>query len=561
MGVDAVHAQLKQWAEEFSGLCSLQQIGTSTRGVPLYVLIISRDIQNHNSYPGVWFDGCTHAGEWAGYMTCMYTAEQILGQPETHLPEGVTYYIDPFISPDGVKHIEEESLYVRSSPVDSHDSDLPLQGYHYKKLSDIPGQLQMRWASPAGSWKKSKENPNVMVPRRVFDVEETDGPFYFVTTECEVVGIPEEEISHNQPPFVGSHLMGNPDLNRNWPTNWSSSEGGGTGSGGYPGSYPEVASVLKFLEAHHNIVLLNTHHTHGGVHILSSPEEGRSGISVEDRGYNDFLGEIAERTSKYPTTYISEDTKSAGYVGDVSRGVFDDYAYFGLGILGTTTELWNPMEYFAPEELDKNWLFNFPKITREENLLKFQKYIMEHAPEHFHEWKEHTHPQLGKVEIGGFNFLKTFQNPPESLLEKEAKRVVDFNLELHKIVPKLFVAKVNKKKLSDDTYEILVSITNTGALPTYGTEKAKGKPWYKGITASAVTTGDVQVLSEASLYVEKDIPGSCLPRNQVLGSYFSSVFYPDRKDIPLRWIVKGKGKVKIQIESLKAGKVTAEIDL
>ena len=86
----------------------------------------------------------------------------------------------------------------------------------------------------------------------------------------------------------------------------------------------------------------------------------------------------------------------------------------------------------------------------------------------FKNWEKFIHPQLGEVEIGGFNPKFFRQNPPAEYLEEWAKKEAMFNLFLAKSLPQVAIISVETKpvKGEKDTYEVICVFGNEGFLPT-----------------------------------------------------------------------------------------------
>jgi hypothetical protein len=87
---------------------------------------------------------------------------------------------------------------------------------------------------------------------------------------------------------------------------------------------------------------------------------------------------------------------------------------------------------------------------------------------YFTPWHKFNHPQLGEVEIGGFNPKFWSQNPPPELLEEWAKKEAMFNIFLWKSLPRVKVTGGSLKpaKKAKDMYELTVTLVNEGYLPT-----------------------------------------------------------------------------------------------
>jgi hypothetical protein len=71
------------------------------------------------------------------------------------------------------------------------------------------------------------------------------------------------------------------------------------------------------------------------------------------------------------------------------------------------------------------------------------------------------------VEVGGWNPKFWSQNPPPEMLETWARNEAMFNLYLAQQLPQVkIVASSSKKLAGDDLYEVELSVTNEGLMPT-----------------------------------------------------------------------------------------------
>jgi hypothetical protein len=84
----------------------------------------------------------------------------------------------------------------------------------------------------------------------------------------------------------------------------------------------------------------------------------------------------------------------------------------------------------------------------------------------FMDWTPFSHPQLGEVEIGGFNPKFASQNAPPDLLEEWARKEAMFNLFLAKHLPQIEIVGTAVEKAEDGLFAVSVTFTNTGKLPT-----------------------------------------------------------------------------------------------
>jgi hypothetical protein len=105
------------------------------------------------------------------------------------------------------------------------------------------------------------------------------------------------------------------------------------------------------------------------------------------------------------------------------------------------------------------------RVTDLENL----RWLDETLPgKYFKPWTKWMHPQLGEVEIGGFNPKFFRQNPPPEILEEWAAKEARFNLLLAKSLPQVRIVSVEARPVKKEpgSFEIVAVLTNEGFLPT-----------------------------------------------------------------------------------------------
>jgi hypothetical protein len=74
------------------------------------------------------------------------------------------------------------------------------------------------------------------------------------------------------------------------------------------------------------------------------------------------------------------------------------------------------------------------------------------------------HPDLGEVEIGGWDNKFTFQNPPPQYLKEEIEKYISWMLYLAEISPQLDVSHSVQQIENSELYQINVTVTNNGYL-------------------------------------------------------------------------------------------------
>ncbi len=79
---------------------------------------------------------------------------------------------------------------------------------------------------------------------------------------------------------------------------------------------------------------------------------------------------------------------------------------------------------------------------------------------------------MGQVELGGWDFMYSWRNPPHALLEAEIAPQADFALAFATMAPRLGWRTVEITPLGDESYHVLAVLENQGFFPTYVSKRA-----------------------------------------------------------------------------------------
>ena len=225
------------------------------------------------------------------------------------------------------------------------------------------------------------------------------------------------------------------DLNRNFPSNWRQ-EHEQFGAGPYPTSEPEVRAVVDFIAKHPNIGGGTSLHTFSGVLLRPFGHLPDEKMPAEDLWTYQKLGKTGEQLTGYPAISIWHEFQY--YPGEFITGAFD-WIYEHLGMFMWTIEIWNPKKEAGID--NDEWIHWFRDHPIEDDL-KMYDWAQRVAPGEGHvEWKPFDHPQLGRVEIGGWNRVAVFSNPPPALREKEVARFPKWLLSLALVSPQARTAR------------------------------------------------------------------------------------------------------------------------
>lgn len=271
--------------------------------------------------------------------------------------------------------------------------------------------------------------------------------------------------------------IGGLDLHRNYPENWRPDVGGDKtgrgytqyGAGAYPLSEIETRSTVLFLLSNPNISVVNTMDTRVPMHLRPpSTSESTERMYPEDLAYYIKFDTLGMDITGYPWagdvyyTYrmrvpVNPFTGDSASPGPLF-GHSPDFGYWYYGAIWYGDELWNGG---AMED------YNNDGLRDQVDALTWDD--QGNGGNGFREWEPFTHPTLGEVEIGGFHPKFFSQNGPANILEEGVSRQALFNLEMSKHLPLIddVDTRVRVHRGDDSTtYEITVSWTNSGRLPT-----------------------------------------------------------------------------------------------
>ena len=298
--------------------------------------------------------------------------------------------------------------------------DEPEDGLHREDVDGDGRVLFMRMQDPNGSWKPHPDDPRALVARSPDDFE---GDFYRVLPEGTIrnwdgVTIPIA------PPLEGL------DLNRNWPADWAP-EDEQPGAGPFPTSEPEVRALVEAIVARKNITSYIGYHTFSGVHLRPWSGQSDDDFPVPDLRAFKLMGEQATRLTGYPSISIFHDFKY--HPKTVIKGGDVDWVYDHLGAYAWVTEFWSPQRAAGLADYHPiDWL---REHSPEDELAVLK--LADELGEGYVDWYPFEHPQLGSVEIGGWDVVRFWFNPPLSRLEEEIKPHAGFALHLALVSPLL----------------------------------------------------------------------------------------------------------------------------
>ncbi len=543
---------LQAYAAEYPHLVRVESIGKSYEGRDIWVVTVTNFAAggDDKERPALWVDGNIHASELSPSSACLYLIQNLVTaygeDPDiTRCLDTRAFYICPRVNPDGAEWaLADKPKIIRSSTRPYPYDEEPIGGLVEEDIDGDGRILMMRIPDPNGPWKEYPEEPRLLVRR---DPTETGGRYYRV--------LPEGHLEE----YDGVLITLQPkkerlDLNRNFPAHWRQ-EHEQEGAGPYPTSEPEVRAIVQFIADHPNITGGVSFHTYSGVLLRPYSHQSDEAFPAEDLWTYQKIGQKGTEITGYPNVSVYHDFRY--HPKKVITGVFDDWMYDHLGTFAWTVEIWSPQRQAGIEDYKFiEWYREHP-VEDDLKLLRWSDEVLD--GQGYVDWYEFDHPQLGKVELGGWNVLYAFRNPPPHLLEKEIARFPEWLVWHLLISPRLELYEASAKPLGEDAYRVRLVVQNTGWLPTYVTKKALEKKLVRGVVC------EIELPEGASLETGK-------PREEIgqlegwaykPSSPTGRVADPTEDRAKVEWVVRAPkgGTVRLTARHDRAGVVRAEVTL
>jgi hypothetical protein len=460
------------------------------------------------------------------------------------------FYVVPRISPDGAEAVLKQARYVRSTPMD----DRVATNHPHWKSGDVDGDGQhgyMRVRDPEGELVELRGDdgqpldPPVMVARR----PEDEGPFYKLYPEGHIANFDGRHIP------APNFLSDNPyDFNRNFPHTWAA-EPEQVGAGHYPGSAPETRAVLEFTTRHPNIFCWLNLHTFGGVLIRPLGDKPDSKMDQGDFAvFEQVEAWMVEHTGYAVVSgfheFLYEPDKPL-------KGDLSDYAYYQRGALAYVVELWDLFKQ-AGLERRKPFVDAYSKLSRED-LRKIAEFDKKHnAGRVFKRWRPAKHPQLGEVEVGGFDPRVGLWNPPYERLAQTCNEQSAAFLRVASLAPRI-VAEVVTRERQGDHVRVELRVANRGYLASHGLPSSKKLPHAEPLRLTVSGQG-AQVIAPSTEVEIGHLEGW---GSGLYGG--SSVFSPwtrgNSHERFVTLVLAGRGEAKVKVGSVRVGFQTLTITL
>jgi murein tripeptide amidase MpaA len=541
---------LKSYAKEFPNLIRIESIGKSHEGRDVWLVTATNfKSGNDGEKPAFWVDGNIHAAEVTASSAALYLIHSLVTRYKndetiTRALDTRAFYIVPRVNPDGAEWaLADKPKFIRSGtrayPYDEDALDGMFSG-------DIDGDkriLQMRIPNPNGAWKAHADDPRLMVRREPI---ETGGRYYRILPEGLLKNYDGVTIQIRNP-------KQGLDLNRNFPAGWRP-ESEQSGAGEYPASEPEARNLVQFISSHKNITGTMSFHTMSGVLLRPYDDRPDDEFPTDDLWTYQKIGDRGTEITGYPNISVYHDFKY--HPKQAIVGGFDTWTYDHIGVFSWTIEFWSPQRQAGIEKYKFiDWYREHP-IEDDMKLLKWNDEVLQGKG--YVDWYPYKHPQLGEVELGGWDTMNMWINPPLEFLEKEISPFPDWVVWHALISPKLDLYETRVTALGANTFRIRLTVENTGWLPTYVTKKALEKKMTRGVIA------EITLPRGGTLQSGRE--------REELGELEGRAYKPVMTDemaestsdrVKFEWVVKAQkgSRVKLTARHDRAGTVKAEVVL
>ena len=550
---------LHGFVKKFPQLLSIESIGKSHEGRDIWVVTATNQKTGPAAdKPAYWVDANIHASELAGSAAALYLIDTLTKQHGkrddiTRCLDTRVMYICPRMNPDGAEWAMRPKALGGPKIIRSSTRAYPYEEEHIDGLDieDVDGDgriLSMRIKDDNGNWKTHPKEPRLMIPR---GPTEYGGTYYRMLPEGTMRDYDGVSIK------VNKDKQGL-DLNRNFPAGWRQ-EHEQFGAGPYPTSEPEVRAVVHFITHHANITGGLSFHTWSGVLLRPFSTASDEEMPPEDLWAYKKQGEEGTKLTGYPAISVYHEFRY--HPKDVITGTFD-WIYEHLGLYEWTIEIWCPMREAGIKDYKYiDWFRDHP-VEDDLKMLAWADKKLDGKG--YVDWTKFKHPQLGEVEIGGWDKIYAFRNPPPHLLEKEIAKFPDWLVWNAMISPKLELIHATAKNIGGDAYRIEVAVQNTGYLPSYVSKRAQQRKQSRGVVGEISLPKGATLVSGKPREIAGELEGRAY--KHTLMSFWTDTT-PTADRMKMEWVVNaGKsatkgGVVEVVVKHEKAGTVRVKIKL
>lgn len=454
---------LKQLVKNHPDFVSLESIGTSGEGRDIWLVRISNSAGNPAEKPALLVCSNITADYLVGSRAIVSLMDRLLAGAKTDqtivamLQKNSLYFI-PRLNPDGAEHLihgNADSFTSDCTPFDDdHDGLIDEDGPEDLDNNGIITFMRVkRW--------DATHLPLAKDDRLLKKADPQQG-------ETAVYRLYSEGIDNDGDGSINEDGIGGTCIDRNFPHAYPYYQ---QGAGPYMTSEPETRAVIDFLSRHKNVTAVLAYAPFDNIIQPPEAERKRPG-DAPATGARRFM-----RVRSVPKALNAADLPVYKKISDMYKdlvynrpamqaaplkpaGSLTQWAYYQYGVVSISSPFWHlPAGAPATKEEEKK---NKKEAGSQEALMQWID--AERIADGFVPWKPYTHPDLGEVEIGGFNPLIAW-NPPQ-LADTLIDHQLRFIIGLSELFPVLTLKEFSATREADQVFRITAVIENDGFFPT-----------------------------------------------------------------------------------------------
>jgi hypothetical protein len=507
-------------AKNYPSLVSVRSLVKTNGGKDIWLITIGTG--KTETKPAIAVLGGTEGSHLLGTEMAIGFAENLLKASNTDSIKNrlakTTYYVFPNMSPDAMEQYFGKLKYERngnaSETDDDRDGKLNEDGF-----DDLDGNgkiTMMRIESPLGDYKLHPDDPRVLVKA---DATKGEKGKYLVQPEG---------IDNDKDGLLNEDGEGGIAFNKNLTYKHNTFA---PGSGDFPASEKETRALLDFLFDAFNVYAVisfgsnNNLSTPIAFNPIAAKERILAGYLEPDAKVNSMVSDLY---NKVTGTKDAPKTSAAG--GDVLSWGYFHYARYSF----STPGWWVPKA--KPDTAKKEKAF-----TVEDPAANYLRWAQQQGITNtFTDWKPIQHPDYPnqKVEVGGLDPFVLI-NPPYKMVADIVKKHTDFLVKLADQQPEIDIVNFKTEKLGNGLTRVSLDVINRGGLSTHS--KLGERSYFLKKLKVAVKTDKQEIVGGRKITLLNSMDAS--------GSQSFS------------WLIKGTGKISIEVGCPTAGVKNVEITL
>lgn len=512
--------RLNALVKAYPALTSLTSLTKTNGGKDIWLLTIGSG--KTDSKPAIAVIGGTEGSHLLGTEMAIGFAENLLKGSNTDSIKNrlakTTYYVFPNMSPDAMEQYFSKLKYERNGNAtetdDDRDGKLNEDGF-----DDLDGNgkiTMMRIESPIGEFKTHPDDPRVMIKA---DATKGEKGKYLLLTEG---------IDNDKDGSLNEDGEGGIAFNRNLTYKHTPFA---PGSGDFPASEKETRALLDFLYDAFNVYAVigfgsnNNLSTPIAYNPIAARERILAGYLEPDAKVNSMVSDLYNKV-----TGTKDAPKTSPGGGDLLSWGYFHYARFSF----STPGWWVPKA--KPDTTKKEKAF-----TLEDPAANYLRWAQQQGITNtFTDWKEVQHPDYPnqKVEVGGLDpFVLT--NPPYKMVADIVKKHTDFLVKLANQQAEIDVTNLKTEKLGNGLTRISLDVINKGGLSTHS--KLGERSYFLKKLKVAVKTDKQEIVGGRKITLLNSLDASS-------SQSFS-------------WLIKGTGKISIEVGCPTAGVKNVDVTL